>query len=104
MTLKHWRLKHLGGNESIIDGDEKEVCYLCGGKATDTHHIFEGSGRRALSDFYGLTVRLCRECHSKIHDTSCPEMEYLHRVGQRAYEAQIGTREMFINDFVRSYL
>ena len=89
---------------SLIDGDEKDVCYLCGGLATDTHHIFEGSGRRSRSDYRKLTVRLCRACHSKVHDTSCPEMDYLHRVGQRAYEAKIGTREEFIKEFVRSYL
>ena len=90
--------------ETLIDGDEWEVCYLCGGFATETHHIFEGNGRRQICDNRKLTVRLCRKCHSKLHDTSCPEMDYLHRVGQRAYEKQIGTREQFREEFIRSYL
>lgn len=43
-------------------------CFLCGKySATDTHHIFQGSNRVA-SDKYGLTVRLCRDCHAYIHE------------------------------------
>ena len=90
--------------QSLIDDDKWEVCYLCGDKATDTHHIFEGSGRRVRSDYRKLTVRLCRACHSRLHDVGGPEMDYLHRIGQRAYEDKIGTREQFREEFIRSYL
>lgn len=90
--------------DSIVEGDEWEVCYLCGGFAVHTHHLFEGNGRRKISDRLKLTVRLCAECHRKLHDTSCPQMDYLHRVGQRTYEQKIGTREQFRKDFIRSYL
>ena len=76
-------------NKSIVDGDEYDVCYLCGGRAVHTHHIFEGTGCRKPCDKRRLTVRLCVSCHNKLHDTSCPEMAYLHRVGQRTYEGQL---------------
>ena len=89
--------------KSIIDGDRFEVCFLCGGRACHTHHIFGGPCRKRC-DSLRLTVRLCAECHTKVHDTVCPEMQYLYEVGQRTYEDRIGSREQFIQDFIRSYL
>ena len=90
--------------KSIIEDDQWDICFLCGRRAEHTHHIFEGHGRRKISDRLKLTVRLCSECHTRLHDTSCPEMQYLHEVGQETYERKIGTREDFIRDFIRSYL
>lgn len=47
---------------------EPRQCYLCGThNATDRHHVFPGANRR-MSEKYGLTVNLCRDCHRKIHD------------------------------------
>lgn len=89
---------------SIIDGAEWETCFLCGGKADHLHHIFEGTGCRKWSDKRKLLVRLCYKCHGKLHDTSCPDMQYLHELGQRTYEEKIGTREQFRQEFIRSYL
>ena len=52
---------------TIFDQDTRR-CYICGRyTATDTHHVFQGSNRES-SDKYGLTVRLCRECHAYIHE------------------------------------
>jgi len=92
--------------QSLIEDDVENICYMCGcyGDHLDVHHIFEGYGRRACSDRRGLIVHLCRGCHSKLHDTSCPDMQILHEIGQKAYEEHIGTREQFREEFTRSYL
>ena len=88
---------------SMIDDDIEYKCYLCGavGKM-DVHHIF-GGPVRPISDRYGLVVHLCRECHTKLHDTG-EGKQYLHEIGQEAYEQKIGNRTAFIREFIRSYL
>lgn len=95
--------------QSRIEDDVDNICYLCGryrqyGESLHLHHIFEGTGRRYVSDEHKLFVHLCSSCHRKIHDTCCPEKQYLHELGQKVYEEQIGTREEFIKDYIRSYL
>lgn len=91
--------------KSIIPDDVENICYLCKryGDHLDVHHIFEGTGRRKASDRHNLIVHLCRSCHSRLHDKN-EGMDYLHRIGQQAYEEQIGTKEEFIKEFIRSYL
>lgn len=93
-------------------------CYLCrllyGHSNTSTlhtHHIFEGgtSGRRAMSEKYGLTVRLCPMHHNASNESvhARPNGEndlILKRMAQEYYEANIGTRQDFIRDFLKSYL
>lgn len=41
-----------------------DECYVCGRRATETHHIFFGPNRKN-SEKYGLTVRLCHFCHNE---------------------------------------
>lgn len=61
--------------KSIIQRTER--CYVCDGyNPTDTHHIFSGSNR-AQSEKFGLTIRVHRVCHEKLHN---PTTE-----GERAY-------------------
>lgn len=39
---------------SIIEGDEKGTCYICGSHINiENHHIFFGHGNRKNSDWYG---------------------------------------------------
>lgn len=91
--------------QSIITDNQN--CYLCGGIATDTHHCLMGN-KRKLCDKYGLTVRLCRKCHTMIHNPHNDgekEMQmYLKRLAQKKFEDQIGNREDFIIIFGRNYL
>ena len=86
--------------KSIIT--DREDCYLCNKRGTDTHHCLYGN-KRAAADRFGLTVRLCRECHIKVHNGH-ESGEYLKRLAQQVFEKQIGTREEFIKEFGRNYL
>lgn len=50
--------------KTILDPGSS-CCYLCGKTANlECHHVFGGANRKA-SDRYGLTVRLCHECHNE---------------------------------------
>ena len=91
--------------KSILTDDKEDACYLCGTESEflDVHHIFGGSVRKT-SDKYGLIVHLCRDCHRFLHDKGGSMMYYLHKKGQMAYEEQIGSRQQFIEEFIRSYL
>jgi hypothetical protein len=89
--------------KSVFEDDIENVCYLCGAYgATDPHHIFGGSVHKAC-DRRGLIVHLCRKCHRALHDHNVGE-QFLHELGQQYYEEHIGTREQFIQEFIRSYL
>lgn len=63
-TPKHKRRK------SILQNDKDNRCFLCmllngdySTKDTEEHHVIYGSGRRKISEEYGLRVRLCPEHH-----------------------------------------
>lgn len=46
--------------KSIVEGNRKGTCWLCGLEGpTEEHHIFGGTRNRKLSGRYGLTVYLC---------------------------------------------
>lgn len=91
--------------KSIISSDKPDACFICGrNRNLQVHHIFGGPVRKT-SDRYGLTVHLCMGCHDSLHGKYGNEAkQYLHRIGQQAYEEQIGTREQFIKEFISSYL
>ena len=93
-------------------------CYICkyyygwsNQRYLHEHHIFAGgtSGRRNTSDKYGLTVMLCPQHHQIVNEavhnapnTGCDLI--LKQMAQRYYEENIGTRDDFIRDFIKSYL
>ena len=93
--------------KSILPGNRKDRCYLCGLPGpTEEHHIFGGPNRR-LSEEYGLKVDLCRECHqtgaAAVHRNK-ETMQMLHELGQQAFENQIGSRDGFMKIFGRNYI
>ena len=90
----------MSGRKSIIT--DRDDCYLCGKQATDTHHCLFGN-KRAAADKYGLTVRLCRECHNKVHNGH-ESGDFLKRLAQYTFEDKVGTREEFRQIFGKSYL
>ena len=92
--------------KSIIRGDRKGQCYLCGNICyTECHHIYGGANRK-LSEKFGLKVYLCFPHHrggrEGVHENR-ELMEQLHRIGQEAFERE-HTREEFMKIFGRNYL
>lgn len=62
-------------SRSIISGDRKRHCYICGRNCTtQVHHMIPGS-YRGMSEKYGLTVNLCPQCHRELHDHSVHQWE-----------------------------
>lgn len=61
-------------------------CDICGKNKyeLDTHHLINGSNRK-LADQDGLTVEICRTCHSTVHNI--PSVERLSKMlGQSQWE------------------
>ena len=101
---KKKRKKH---KKSIIPGDQPGICYLCGSRnRIEVHHIYFGSGYRAISEEYGMKVHLCAECHRESPEAAHMYREtdlYLKKVAQRQYEKD-HTRQQFREIFGKSYL
>lgn len=92
--------------KSVIRGNEKGVCYLCGRSGpTEEHHIFGGPNRK-LSERYGLKVYLCIPCHrtgkQSVHSDR-ETMMHLKQAGQAAFE-KMHTRQEFMELFGKNYL
>lgn len=91
---------------SIIQ-ENKEECYLCGGRATEEHHVLKGTANRKLSEKYGLKVYLCHVCHRTgkhaVHNDRETDLRLI-RTAQKIFEIQVGSREDFIRIFGKSYI
>lgn len=93
---------------SIIPGDDKEKCFLCGKYCwTERHHVFGGAFRKK-SEYYNLTVHLCHYCHNEppngAHYARAVS-NYLKQIGQKAAMEQYGwTVEQFREKFGKNYL
>ena len=91
--------------KSIIQ-DRKE-CIICGSWNVEDHHIFFGTGKRKLSEEYGLKVWLCPTHHrltNGVHGKNGHKLDMeLKQLGQKAFEWK-HTREEFIEKFGRNYL
>lgn len=93
---------------SILQGEEK-CCFLTG--RTDglhKHHIYYGSGKRAISDKYGFWVWLRPEWHNMseygVHGKYGHELDMMLKSEcQKAFE-QSHSREEFINLIGRNYI
>lgn len=99
--------------ESIVDGGNDNECWECGAYGTEEHplerhHLCHGTANRAQAEKYGLWVYLCYKCHrgtEGVHGKNGHQRDIsLKRVGQRAFEAKIGSREEFRAIFGRSYI
>lgn len=102
--------------KSIIQmGDDR--CFNCrAAYGTQWHHIFGKNPQRKYSEQDGLKVRMCPECHCKIHndpeESGCLQRKY-HELGQRKWESYYGPkleeegkvpRQEFIKRYGRNYL
>lgn len=93
---------------------KNKECYLCRKLFNEenthdlhSHHILYGNARRSNSEKYGMKVFLCAPHHNMsdegVHFNSRADM-LLKQEAQRFFEANIGTREQFIELFMKSYL
>lgn len=87
----------------------KGQCFLCGRFCqTEKHHIFEGSGRRKLSEKYGLWVYLCHECHNEppdgVHFNKRNDLGLKARTQIRAMHVHGWTVDRFRELFRKSYI
>ena len=87
--------------------DEKE-CLLCGAtEALHRHHIFFGTGNRALSETDGCWCYLCAYHHNMsgngVHFNKNIDNK-LKQICQIKWEAKYGNREKFIRRYGKSYL
>lgn len=81
-----------------------DSCYICGRIAHHTHHVFQGVGRRKLSDIYGLTVRLCPECHHNVHSHPRDYVWLKEEFQRKAMKENNWSIDQFIEKFGRSYI
>lgn len=99
--------------KSIMQQD-KTHCYICGGLpnytdgALEEHHVFYGSGRRKLSERYGMKIYIhANKCHrnspAAVHVNKNVRRK-TEQAGQRAFEETQGTRKEFMQIFGRNYL
>ena len=97
---------------SFIQPD-KSYCFLCGSRigyglnALEEHHIFEGNGKRPVSERYGLKVYLCgTTCHREGPNSAHKNKEIkdmLHKKAQTKFE-EMYSRAEFVAEFGKSYL
>lgn len=93
--------------KSIVQQDD-DRCFACGTRcALHTHHCFAGTGRRSLSEKYGLTVKLCYKHHNgSINGVHCGNGELdqqIKQAAQKAFEKQYG-HDKFMKVFGKNYL
>ena len=92
--------------QSIIYQGDK--CALCGRIATDTHHIFYGAGLRTVSEQYGLTIRLCRACHTdagdSVHKNRITDLALKRYAQRKAMELYGWNTDEFRSKFRKNYL
>ena len=91
--------------KSIISNERE--CYICKNPTVlHKHHIFEGSGRRKLSEKYGCWVYLCPYHHTlgdaAVHNNKALDL-MLKKTAQKAWEKNLGDTDAFIRVFRKSY-
>lgn len=100
--------------KSIIQED-REHCFICGRNAhtdyfgLEEHHVFEGNGRRQISEKYGLKVYICGDrCHrngkDSIHKNAKVDRAVKQIVQRRAMQYYGWTTEEFIEKFRKNYI
>lgn len=71
---------------------------------SETHHAIHGYANRKLADQDGLTVRLCKTCHTLLHDKGIHDRD-LQQIAEKAYlEYYNASVEDFIKRYGKSYI
>lgn len=95
------KLKSLEAKRYSILTNDLTKCYLCEKKKMDIHELIGGCNRQT-SMKWGLTIPICRECHSKFN-TDISFRRELERLGQTTFEIKYN-HELFMSEFKRNYL
>ncbi len=90
----------------MIVQDKK--CFFCGTtQGLHCHHCISGVANRKKSDQYGLMIWLCSYHHNlgrkSVHQDREMDLQ-VRRFAQEYFEANIGSRELFLKEFGRNYL
>lgn len=98
--------------DSIVQSVKE--CFICGKKEEygynrlEEHHIFFGNPNRKKSEEYGLKVWLCgHTCHRNGHNAPHRNKttdNLLKSLGQAEFEEIHGSRDLFRQEFGKSYL
>lgn len=93
--------------ESVIQKERE--CWVCGTTVgLHRHHCIYGTSGRKISEKYGFTVYLCREHHegmTGVHMNPNKGVDLaLKQLCQRYFENNIGSHDLFISKFGKSYL
>lgn len=80
----------------------RNVCIECGGHGREDHHCIFGKNR-ANSDKYGLIVRLCHDCHYRLHNSDEALAMKYRQLGQMCFE-ETHSHEEYMRIFGKNYL
>jgi hypothetical protein len=100
--------------KSIIQKD-REHCFICGRNAhadyfgLEEHHVFEGYGRRKLSEAYGAKIYICgARCHREgpesVHKNAKVDRAVKAVVQKRVMKHHGLTVDQFIKIFGKNYI
>lgn len=84
--------------------DNRAACWFCGKYGTESnplqiHHVWHGTANRRLSEKFGLTVKLCADCHRKVHSDRETDLR-LMQAGELAFLTKF---KASIPDFIRIF-
>ena len=82
---------------------ESEYCIECGRPSAETHHVLFGNKDHDNAERYGLTVRMCRECHYRLHNKDEGLAEKYRMLGQLCFEYEFGHEE-YMKTFFKNHL
>ena len=94
-----------GYSPSVIDLFDDEKCFCCW-RSGDLarHEVFHGNNRTKSKNL-GCWVRLCPDCHNKLHTKDGTLDEWLKKEGQKAAMKHYGwTTDEFRQRFGKNYL
>ena len=88
---------------------KKKRCLVCHTEQNlHQHHVFEGRGRKKLSDKYGLTVWLCARHHNMsdegVHSNRKLDLAIKEASQKKAMSHYSWDVETFIGIFGKSYI
>lgn len=83
-----------------------DYCIVCGSPYVQIHHVLHGTANRKKAEKYKYIVPLCMNHHTGdegVHRDPAFDL-HLKRMAQVHFEKGIGTRDMWISKFGKSYI